>query len=281
MNAHLRYRQLAFGQVLMLLLLPGCQAFYAYRPVPVLTIDAETRQPIASAEVRISYPASRPPYVPAESLGPTGPDGLARLKAAPHGEGGIMIEANANDYLGDQAFLTTDQVQAIERAGFFEDADKRPAAVTVALYKRPKPSVEFVVPTSFRGRIKATMQVRPDAPAMPGQRVFGFETPATGEVAVVGSLLLQRVQPCDFHARTADGVLPDRPTDMNAVGFWWLKSERNTHTFYVGTPTEYEAERRAVQWEDRLDNRESPSGKTGGQGKRGRKGGGDPTTGGT
>ena len=281
MNARLRNLQLGrgwLGWMVVLLALPGCQAFYAYRPVPVLTIDAETKQPIAGAEVHLSYPVSRPPYAPSESLGAAGLDGVARLQAAPYGEGGVMIEASAPDYLGEQAFLTTDQVQAIDRAGFFEDVAKRRPAITVALYKGPKPCVEFVVPTSYRGRITATVQIKPETPVLPGQRCFGCDVPASGEIAVVGPMLLERVQPCDFHAWYIYCPLPERPDDVLTVGFWWLKSERNSHIFYVGTRSEYDAERRAIQWEDRLENRPSSSGKGGGQGKRGRKGGGDPST---
>jgi hypothetical protein len=257
-----------------MLVLPGCQAFYAYRPVPVLTIDAETKQLIAAAEVHITYPASKPPYCPSESLGTTGLDGVARLQAAPYGEGGVMIEATAKDYLSEQTFLTTENVQAIDRAHFFEDVLKRSAVVTVALYKGPKPSVEFVVPTSYRGRIKATVQIRPDVPCPFGQRCFAYAVPDSGEVAVIGPALLQRVMPCDFHAKSAEGQLPERPNDVLTVGFWWLKSDRNSHLFCIGTQSEYDAERRAIQWDDRIENRPS-SGKGGG--KRGRKGGGDPT----
>lgn len=271
MDSRLRSLQFVIG---VLLALPGCQAFYAYRPVPVLTIDAETKQPIPAAEVHISYPVSKPPYCPSESLGTTGPDGVARLQAAPYGEGGVMIEAAAKDYLSDQTFLTTENVQAIDRAHFFEDVLKRPPVVTVALYKGPKPSVEFVVPTSYRGRIKATMQIRPDTACPLGQRCFAYAVPDSGEVAVSGPRLLQRVQPCDFHAKSGDSALPERPDDLATVGFWWLKSDRNFHLFCVGTRTEYDAERRAIQWEDRIENRPS-SGK--GSGKRGRKGGSDPT----
>jgi hypothetical protein len=265
------------GPVVVLLALPGCQAFYAYRPIPVLTIDAETKQPIPAAEVHITYPMSKPPYSPTESLGPTERDGIARLQAAPYGEGGITIEATAKDYLSGQTFLTTENVQAIDRAHFFEDVLKRPPAVTVALYKGPQPSVEFIVPASYRGRIKATMQIRPDAACPPGQRCFAYAVPDSGEVAVSGPMLLQRVQPCDFHAKSGDSPLPERPNDLATVGFWWLKSDRNFHIFCVGTQSEYDAERRAVQWEDRIENRPASSGKGGGQGKHGRKSGGDPT----
>lgn len=270
MNAHLRNGPL---MIVVLLALPGCQAFYAYRPVPVLTIDAETKQPIPAAEVHISYPMSKPPYSPSESLGATGSDGVARLQAAPYGEGGVMIEASAKDYLSEQTFMTIDNVQALDRAHFFEDVLKRPPVVTVALYKGPKPTVEFVVPNTYRGRIKAAVQIRPEAPCPLGQRSFPYAVPDSGEVAVVGPMLLQRVQPCDFHAKSSDGPLPERPTDVLTVGFWWLKSDRNTHTFCIGTQSEYDAERRAIQWEDRTENRPGSSGK----GKRGRKGGGDPT----
>ena len=183
-----------------------------------------------------------------------------------------MIEATAKDYLSEQAFMTIDQVQLPDRTGWFEEVAKRSPVATVALYRGPKPSVEFVVPTSFRGRIKATMQVQAETALLPGQRCFSIEVPASGEVSVSGPMLLQRVQPGDFHAKSSVGTLPERPDDIFAVGFWWLKSERNFHIFCVGTRSEYDTERRAIQWEDRPSNRAPSSGQGGGQGKRGRKG---------
>jgi hypothetical protein len=74
----------------LLAVAPGCQAFHSYRPVPVLVRDAESKQPIPGAHVRISYPLMEPAYAPpADSSGPTGADGVARLRAAPYGEAGI------------------------------------------------------------------------------------------------------------------------------------------------------------------------------------------------
>ena len=45
---------------LALALAPGCQALHPYRPVPVLVRDAETKEPIAGAQVRVSYPFTDP-----------------------------------------------------------------------------------------------------------------------------------------------------------------------------------------------------------------------------
>ena len=260
------------GLALVLLTMAGCQAFQAYRPAPILAIDAETKQPIPGADVRISYPMSQPEYAPREVVGSTGPDGIARVEAAPYGDGGIAIGVSAKGYLGADKFLTTKEVQAIERSHFFEDVGKRPPVVVVEVLAGPRPSVELLIPANFRGRIKATVDIRSELPLPPGQRCFSFPVSATGDVTVVGPTLLRSVQRFDFKARTPEGILPDRPTDIFTVGFWWLKSELNTHIYMVGTRSEFDTERRAIQAEEMRSAPPRPAGNGGGQGKRGRRG---------
>jgi hypothetical protein len=77
----------------------GCQAFHQYRPVPVLAQDGETKKPIPGVEVRISYPCADSRWAPYVSTGLSGSDGITRLKAAPYGEAGILVEATAPGFL--------------------------------------------------------------------------------------------------------------------------------------------------------------------------------------
>ena len=69
----------------------GCQVLYRYRPVPVLVCDAETKKPIADADVHLSYPLSRDSRAPFNSSERTGPDGVAHLRAVPYGDFGVRV----------------------------------------------------------------------------------------------------------------------------------------------------------------------------------------------
>ena len=128
-----------FAATAVLALLPGCQALYAYRPIVIAARDAETKQPIADAEVRISYPLVHPTQAPYDSVGRTGADGVARLQAAPFGPAGVLVEVRGNGYLFEQKTLPIETVQALERGGLFENLDKRSTDLVVELYANPPP----------------------------------------------------------------------------------------------------------------------------------------------
>jgi hypothetical protein len=136
--------------------------------------------------------------------------------------------------------VTVEAIKAIEPPSFFGNDPPRPVSFVVEMYAEPHPSVELVVPTGYRGLIKAEMQFRDDAPCAPGQRTFTYDVQASGSVQVFGPPLLRRVLAPDFHAKSADGTpLPGRPENAN-LGFWWLRSEGNTQIFWVGTQLEYD-----------------------------------------
>src|ERR1700733_2519280 len=177
--------------VLLLALACGCQTLHRYRPVAVLARDAETKKPIPGAEVQLSYPLTQASLAPYNSRGTTPEDGIVRLRAAPYGDLGVRVEANAPGYMYEEKYLTVAEVQAIEPAHWFEDVDRRPAAVVLELYADPHPTVELVVPTDYRGRIKAQFHIEPDAPCPPGQRCFTFTVPPSGVVQMIGPPLLQ------------------------------------------------------------------------------------------
>ena len=99
--------------ILVLALAPGCQAFYQYRPVVILARDAETQQPIAGATVHVSYPLTNATQAPLDSGGATGKDGIVRLKAAPAGDAGIQLDANATGYLAQEQHLAIEKIKSI------------------------------------------------------------------------------------------------------------------------------------------------------------------------
>jgi hypothetical protein len=270
----MRDRRLARWLICPALLLataPGCQALHRYRPVAVLARDAETQKPIPGAEVSISYPLTPPTRAPWDSCGTAGDDGIARLRAAPSGDAGILVRLTAPGYLSEEKNLSVEAVQAIEPAHLFEATDRRPVTFVLDLYPEPGPTVELVVPTGYRGLVKAEVRVQDDAPCPPGQRCFSCVVPASGVVQVTGPPLLRRVYGTDFRARTADGApLSPRPTGSD-VGLWWLKCEGSSQWFLVGTQGEYDSLRRSGPAEGAAESR-SPGGKGEGRGRRNRRG---------
>jgi hypothetical protein len=263
--------------VLLFVLVPGCQVLSRSRPVAILARDAETKQPIARAEVVLSYPTSSVPMTPGDSSGVTGADGVVHLQATPTGPG-ARVEVSASGYLSANSYLTADAVQALAPAGFFEKVETRPPSLTVDLYSGPSPTVELILPMAFRGLVQADLQIQENAPCPPGQRCFRYEVPSSGEVAVVGPPLLRRVFAVDFRAGYADGTPLNRQAKDNEIGFWYLKTEGTVQFFLVGTQAERDAWRRSAPrdggGEGRSGGNGGGGGKGGGRGGRRNRGGG-------
>src|SRR6516225_1726759 len=106
-----RLRYLAWA-ALLLALAPGCQGLFGSRPAPVLVRDAETKEPIPGAEVRLSYPPTQLPVGPPDCSEKTGDDGVARVQAAPYGDGGIAVGVTAKGYLSEEKVLSAQAVRA-------------------------------------------------------------------------------------------------------------------------------------------------------------------------
>jgi hypothetical protein len=264
--------------VLLLATAPGCQTLYRYRPVPVLVRDAETKQPLPGAEVRIWYPLTRPDFAPFDSCGVTGQDGIARLRAAPYGEYGIRVDAAAPGYLSDGVDVTATALQKVEPAGWLEATEQRPAAFTVELYAEPAFAVELVVPVGYRGLVKAEVLVREDVPCPAGQRCFRYEVSPSGAVQVTIPPLLRSIFPPAYRARYADGTALGGDMDAVKVGFRWLKTDGKEQCFVVGTRTEYESFARDLLPERAEEGSRKPDGqKGGGRGGRSRRGNPSPS----
>jgi hypothetical protein len=246
----------------------GCQALHRYRPVAIQAVDAETGRPVPGADIRITYPVTASSATPAPSHGTTATDGIARLQAAPCAEGGaVHVEASAPGYLGEETFLSSVSLQAISPAKPFEKVEHRPATLVVALYASPDPKVEMVIPTGFRGMVKAELKFSPDAPGSPGQRTFRYEVPASGVVQVNGPPLLRRLLPAEFHGSYADGTELKPDAADAQIGFWWLRHEELYDYFFVGTRSEYELHRPAEE-RPRAEGRSGGGSKGGGRGRR-------------
>ena len=96
---------------------PGCQEFYSYRPIAIQVRDAETKQPLPGATVHISYPLVHASQAPYDSVGATAPDGIVRLQAAPSGPAGVLVEVTEKGYLFEQKTLPADRDRAGAQAG--------------------------------------------------------------------------------------------------------------------------------------------------------------------
>jgi hypothetical protein len=253
------------------LLGPGCQVFQDYRPVAVVTQDAETCKPIPGAEVRLSYPLTDSPFRPRDAFGTTGPDGVARLEAMPPDDPGFTLSASARGYLLEETDLPADAIAAAEPAGLFRSANPRPARLVVNLYAEPGPTVELIVPGGYHGLVKAEFRVQDDAPGPPGQRCFTYTVPPSGRVTVAGPRLLRRVFPPDFRFRYADGQPLTPEAKGSPVGYWWLKSDGRDQCFVVATGLEYDAYRREEEAQE-AGTHTSPGGQSRGRGRHGRHG---------
>jgi hypothetical protein len=251
----------------------GCHSFHSYRPVGVLVVDAETRQPIAAADVLISYVLNRETTGPYESRGKTGPDGIARLRAAPEGEAGILMEAAAPGYQPETLQLAEADIRRLQPAHWFEATDRRPPDLQVELYAEPRFSVVLVVPVGYRGLVKADVQIQEDGVCPPGQRCFRYEVGPSGGVQVVGPGVLRRVVPAGYRAEFADGTKLGGDMDIMKVGFRWVKGEGHEQYFVVGTKMDYDRIcRQLISEPAGGESQPREAGKGGGRGGRHRRG---------
>jgi hypothetical protein len=251
---------------------PGCQVFHSYRPVAVLVQDAESRQPVPGAEVRLHYSlhegAFNPPH---ESAGTTARDGVARLEAAPYEAGGVVAAASAPGYLPAEVSVSTAAIREVGPAPLFGADERQPVPVVVEVFAGPWPSVELILPTGYRGLLRVKLRIDPSAPCPPGQRCFSYPVPESGEVEVKGPPLLGRFSPPEYRARYADGTPLSRQAAPLEVGLRWLKVQAGEECFVVGTQSDHDLFRRTSQREAAQSR--PAGGRGGGRGGRHGRGG--------
>jgi hypothetical protein len=240
---NLQRPQSLFVLLVFVVVAPGCQMMYRYRPLPVLVRDAETKQPIAEAKVHLSYPLTRDSLAPFDSSESTGAEGIARLRAVPYGDFGVHVEASAKGYLTAQQTISSESIQRLEPPHPFETTEQRKPELVVEMFAEPRFSVELIVPSGYRGQIKAEVQNQDEVPLSPGQRCFRY--PVTdGFVRIKGPGVLRRVYPSDYRACYADGTPLSGEMSLTKVGFRWLRTQGETQYFLVGTQPEYDMQRR-------------------------------------
>ena len=149
--------------IVVLAIAPGCLSLPGDRPLPVQVVDAETKQPIRTANVQIVYPFAPLPWDARGSTGTCAGDGIARLRVSASDDPAITLEVTALGYMTEEKPLPAEAVKALEPPHFLENTDHRSPAVVVELYADPRPTVELMLPAGFRGRVRATVLVRDDA----------------------------------------------------------------------------------------------------------------------
>jgi hypothetical protein len=250
----------------------GCQALSPYRPVAILVCDADTKQPIPEAVVRLSYPFAQNSCWPGDARGRTGADGIVRLGAACLGDARVLVETTAGGYLPEAKLMPAETVRALEPAHFFEAAERRPVTLTLEmLAEQPIPTIELVLPTGYRGLVEADLRVQGDAPGAPGQRSFTCTVPPSGTVQLSVPRLFQRFACPRFTARYADGAPLKDNAQGAEVGFWEVKAEGHRYTFLVGTQDEH-ARYRPQPREGAGDRPSAGGGKGKGRGRKSRSG---------
>jgi hypothetical protein len=228
--------------VLLSLLIPGCQVFHAEQTLAVQVRDAETKKPIATAEVYLCQRLKDDEVAPCRSKGGfTQAEGIARLRAEPAGENGLQVQAVAQNYLPEKVNVSADTLKTIWTAVSSRKGERRSPDVVVEMYSEPAFGVELLLPPGYRGLVKAEIQIQDNLPLPTRQRCFRFPVSPSGDVQVRGPGLLRRVPPAEFRARYGNGPLLGATLDADKVGFRWLKGGGNDHSFVVGTQLDYEA----------------------------------------
>lgn len=233
-----------------LCLTTGCQIFHGDQTVAVLVRDAETKKPIATAEVYLCQCLPHDEVAPCHSKGLTQADGIARLRAETAGEHGIQVQAVAQGYVPEKLNVSADALKKIAPASSPQSAKQRPADVIVDVYAEPDFRVELVLPPGYRGLVKAAIQTQDNLSVPTGQRCFRYPVSASGDAVVRGPSLLQRVPAPEFRARYGNGPLLDATLDAEKVGFRWVKSVGNRQFFVVGTQLDYEKLHRQIAPEE-------------------------------
>ncbi len=240
----------------------GCQYLHPTVPVAVTIRDAETKAPVAGAQVAILYPTDESGVHGRDVSGVTSATGVVHVQASTDDEALPQVKINAANYIEDQRMLPGDALRAIRSTSPLGPLFGRNEPVEVALevYRGPMPVIDLIVPNGYRGLVKVEIRIREDVAYEQGQRVFRYNVPPDGSVQADGPPILRNIRKPVYFARYPDDT--QVPTDVkdNEVGFRWLRAEGRTEVFVIGTKAEWENFRRAG---DKNSNSDSGSSKKG------------------
>jgi hypothetical protein len=215
-----------------------------YRPVTVLVRDAETKKPIAGADVNISYLVMLNPFAPLPSSGKTDKHGVVHLRVAPYERcAGIFCRATAEGYnFPEDTRLSSDDIRKVKCPSLFSTKPPEPLTLVRELYADPHPTVELIVPPGYRGLFRADTEIVNEESCVVGQRIFTATVSSAGMATIRGSQVLCGNLSPDFRARYADGTeLPSpRFGSDDVVALRWVTCTERSHFFVVGTQRDYD-----------------------------------------
>jgi hypothetical protein len=266
--------KMRIGSIALFIWVGGCQMVARDRPLGIEVIDAETKKPVAGAQVKVTYPMSQTGVSLQQSTSTAGNDGIARMKVATTSDFGIILAASADGYLPADLNVSSASVDHIPSAGLFEKAETRPPSFRLEIYATPDFTVDLIVPLGYRGIVRARPKFEQSASFPPGQRKFRYEVSNAGAVELAGPPVLRQVLPVDYSAHFPDGGEMTKNPDDLSVGFKYWKMDGAEQLFVVGTKSEIDGYMRSTAG----DSTESPGRGSGDKG--GSKGGGRRRNGG-
>ena len=217
--------------------LAGCGLFRTYRPLTVQVIDGETRQPLAGAEVSVSYPNMLDFTAPIPRSGKTDETGTVAIPVAEY-HSTQLSGALAGYYQLHPYRVSTESVTR---------EPMRQISPIIELWKSPAPKIEVIVPDGYRGPVKVVYETTPPETYELGRRMFTFRADRSGCVTVSGPAFLNGFL-TDVTARhESGGVIPSpsasRPEE---VAFRWVDCDQlpdghQSQLFVVGTEADGKA----------------------------------------
>jgi hypothetical protein len=185
--------------------LPGCCSLYVNRPVTFYVRDAETKQPIEGAAIVVKHLRFMEISIPVTGWGPTegvtDRDGKLTLVIDPYKDR-LMMEATAKGYLPEKQYWGDWIAKRVAPRKPFEWKND----FVLDLYRAPLGDVDLIFPNDYRGVVLLRFSPTDHPPALPGQRRFRYDVPASGVVEIKQSRLLER--PLTYrriHAHLRDG----------------------------------------------------------------------------
>jgi hypothetical protein len=215
--------------LLLLVSASGCQMLHPQAPMNVEVRDAETQAPIDGAHVRAWHSAVHS----VASSGTTGPDGTVQFPSPPADDAPLIYEMVAKGYMARQTDHPVKQTQS---------------SVILEMFAEPRPILELIVPTGYRGVLRATVRVRDDYTYPPRQRLFSYTVPASAVVEAVVPPIFGRGLTPNISFRYADGTPLPRDAKDFELGCRCLKSDPDSeYIFVIGTQWEADGVRRTIQ----------------------------------
>lgn len=258
----------------------GCHTIQPSTPLTIHVRDAETQKPIPDATVRVirfgKHSSDRDVVFTSEA------DGTAHTRLPQLDAAGVMVEIEAPGYLSKQTTLPRDIADALMEAKPFHPYKGPALAVSVDVFAGPRPTAELVLPTGYRGLVKAEIRVNPDQQWTAGQRAYSYAIAPNSVIQVGGAQKIvvqidgppvfgQGVGP-DIVAKYADGRQLPKEAKGEDIGFRWIRRDGNDVYFVVGNNTDLTMAGRMLGVSDQNSNQDNSKKKQGGGGG-GRQGG--------